>query len=197
MNLYWLIILVIHNVHVLYRVWSLLVPETLDLWFFLFLFFMSSKQKWGSTHAGVHGSNSAKSYANVYAHVATKDHVYVHDLCCNRKACCCPGAIPSSGAILMWVACWGHVHVCHACCYKNWLKPMGQTAILVSMDYTLEAMLMFMVHAAAKGHDGFHGLCCGRMSCCCLWSVLPLEIILRAMLLTDASIHSSYCYQKP
>jgi hypothetical protein len=47
---------------------------------------------------------------------------------------------------------------------RSWLESIGLT-ILVSVAYALEAMLMFMACAAAKGRDGAHGLCCGRMSC--------------------------------
>ena len=45
------------------------------------------------------------------------------------------------------------------------VETHGPDCLIAVGDYALEAMLMFMAHAAAKSYDGFHSLCCGRMSC--------------------------------
>lgn len=96
------------------------------------------------------------------------------------------------------------------CPTSSWLVPFIKIipflqceTILMSLTHVvMDTMIICLACAAASGYDGVHGLCCGRVSCLCLWSVLPPETILNPGANADASRHHvdvlGQCYhQKP
>lgn len=110
----------------------------------------------------------------------TKDHDAFHGLCCIKKLCWCPWfgllletmfssvifvCITNEGYFDVHVADGDHVEIHGLCCTWNhadfhgvcylWRPGWYSWAVLLP-----EAVLMFVVYAAARGHVDICGLCC-------------------------------------
>lgn len=172
-------------------IWSLLVPETLDLWFSSFSFYSCPQ----STSEGVIILESMvliqpRVIAISVAPVANKGQVHVHDLCCSLKPCCLWAMYPP-GAILRWVACavsWDHVDVCIVCCHTKLVRIHRPNHIGVC-------------GLCPGGHVNVHGLCCCQGTWWCPWSLLWQNVMLMSVVCPatgdHAEVHGTCWYQRP
>lgn len=95
-------------------------------------------------------------------HAAVGNNVEVGDLHCHLRSCWCPRAATRD-----------HISVLDSFCPRDFINALGL--------YT------------TKGHDGYYGVCglfYGRDPTWCLWSILPVETMLRSVAYANSGDHA-------